>query len=195
MTPYFWNGLQHALAGLGCAWAFFALTKASGAAAPETAFAVSPKAERQPAPSLGFWLALMMGSSALFFLPTHISRPRTWLDWLWQFTHYPVPDWDILWLGMPWHRWFLTHSALIPFVAIALTFEHRLWRDAGYGLAVGMASHLAWDAITQSRNAPIVFLPDALALRGDGARAWLLINAAIAFGVAVLAARERPADA
>ncbi|OYT72640.1 MAG: hypothetical protein CFK52_04280 [Chloracidobacterium sp. CP2_5A] len=192
MNPYFWNGLQHALAGLGCAWAFFALTRASGAPATETTLA-SPSDAGRRASRLGFWLSLAMGSSALFFLPAHIDRPGTWADWLWQLTHYPVPDWDILWLGMPWHRWFLTHSAVIPFVTMGLTFEHRLWRAVGYGLAVGMASHLAWDAITQSDRTPIVFLPD-LALRGDSARAWLLVNAAIAFGVAALTAREHRAD-
>ncbi|MCS7080009.1 MAG: hypothetical protein NZ585_08150 [Chloracidobacterium sp.] len=131
-----------------------------------------------------------MGSSALFFLPTHIDRPGTWVNRLWQFTHYPVPDWDILWLGMPWHRWFLTHSAILPFAVLGLTFERRPWQAVGYGLAVGMASHLAWDAITQSHSTPIIFLPNILALRGDGARVWLLVNAAIAFGAAVATARK-----
>ncbi|QUW04697.1 hypothetical protein J8C06_13075 [Chloracidobacterium validum] len=189
MNPYFWNGLQHALAGLGCAWGFFVLTKlAAGRPSADL-----PEPDGKPAGShVWFWGGLVMGSSALFFVPAHIGRPGTWVDWLWQFTHYPVPDWDILWLGMPWHRWFLTHSALVPFVVIGLTFEHRLWRAAGYGLAIGIASHLAWDAITQGSRTPIVFLPDGLALRGEAARLWLLINAAIAFGIAVITARQHP---
>ncbi len=203
MNPYFWNGLQHALAGLACAWGFFVLAKklktdASPRPRP-TSEAASGRTDADPSPVVlsqaGFWLALLMGSSALFFLPGHIDRPGTWADWFWQFTHYPVPDWDILWLGMPWHRWFLTHSALIPLAVVGLTFEHRLWRGVGYGLAVGVASHLAWDAITQSPGTPIVFLPDAFLIRGDTARTWLLVQAALAFGLAVLAERRHPLDA
>jgi hypothetical protein len=200
MNPYFWNGLQHALAGLACAWGFFALAKKLKAtASPRSEPASEAGSDRtgaDPSPVLlsqaGFWLALLMGSSALFFVPSHIDRPGTWADWLWQFTHYPVPDWDILWLGMPWHRWFLTHSVLIPLVVVGLTFEHRLWRAVGYGLAVGVASHLAWDAITQSPSTPIVFLPDAFLIRGDTARTWLLVQAALAFGLALLAERRHP---
>ncbi len=203
MNPYFWNGLQHALAGLAFAWGFFALAKklkVTTSPRPESVSeAASDRTGAAPSPVLlsqtGFWLALLMGSSALFFVPSHIDRPGTWADWLWQFTHYPVPDWDILWLGMPWHRWFLTHSVLVPLVVVGLTFEHRLWRAVGYGLAVGVASHLAWDAMTQSPGTPIVFLPDAFLIRGDTARTWLLVQAALAFGLAVLAERRHPLDA
>lgn len=192
MNAYFWNGLQHALAGVGCAAAFFALTKPTGATTTAATFTPSPDVERWEGRLWWFWFALVMGSSAWFFLPTHIDRPGTWADRLWQFTHYPVPDWDVLLLGMPWHRWFLTHSAVIPFVVMGLTFEHPLRRAVGYGLAVGMASHLAWDAVTQSHGTPIVFLPEALFLRGDAARGWLLVNAAVAFGIAVATARRHP---
>ena len=200
MNPYFWNGLQHALAGLACAWGFFVLAKklkADASPRPEPASeAGSDRTGADPSPVLlsqaGFWLALLMGSSALFFVPSHIDRPGTWADWLWQFTHYPVPDWDILWLGMPWHRWFLTHSVLIPLIVVGLTFEHRLWRAVGYGLAVGVASHLAWDAMTQSPGTPIVFLPDVFLIRGDTARTWLLAQAVLAFGLAVLAEQRHP---
>jgi|GEM_PF-1622530 hypothetical protein len=200
MNPYFWNGLQHALAGLACAWGFFALAKKLKTATPplleSTLEAASERTGADLSPALlsqaGFWLALLMGSSALFFLPDHIDRPGTWADWFWQFTHYPVPDWDILWLGMPWHRWFLTHSVLVPLVVVGLTFEHRLWRAVGYGLAVGVASHLAWDAITQSPSTPIVFLPGVFLIRGGAAQVWLLAQAVLAFGLAVLTERRHP---
>ncbi len=192
MPAYFWNGLQHALAGFAFAWAFFALTNTLKMPAAATDLAASPVAEPRPGSRVWFWLALTMGSSAFFFLPMHVDHPGTWIDRLWQFIHYPVPDWDILLLGMDWHRWFLTHSTLLPFMGVALTFEHRPWRPAGYGLAIGMASHLTWDAITQHALTPIVFLPDMLVLRGDGARIWLLVNAAIAFGFTVATAHQFP---
>ncbi|MGQ9898549.1 MAG: DUF5942 domain-containing protein [Acidobacteriota bacterium] len=198
MNPYFWNGLQHALAGLACAWGFFALTRqprfAPLASASPTAEPASKAASEAELPLrwVLFWCSLLMGASAWFFFPSHIDRPGTWTDWLWQLTHYPIPDWDILWLGLPWHRWFLTHSALLPTALIVLTFEHPAWRAVGYGLAVGMASHLAWDAITQSPSTPIVFLPDTLLIRSDAARAWLLGHACAAFGLAVLAERRYP---
>lgn len=200
MNPYFWNGLQHALAGLACAWGFFVLAgkppvgTSAGASPPAAPEGQTTSQAEWSLPLVSFWLALLMGSSALFFLPSHIDRPGTWADWLWQFAHYPVPDWDILWLGMPWHRWFLTHSALIPFVVVGLTFEHPFWRAVGYGLAVGIASHLAWDAITQSPGTPVVFLPETLLIRGDTARMWLLAQAALAFGLAVLAERRYPME-
>lgn len=202
MNPYFWNGLQHALAGLACAWGFFCAGEETEGDRITTAGAsVRSRLRtcgRRPLARTAVTGRVLAGAAdgvqCAVFLPGHIDRPGTWADWLWQFTHYPVPDWDILWLGMPWHRWFLTHSVLIPLIVVGLTFEHRLWRAVGYGLAVGVASHLAWDAITQSPSTPIVFLPDAFLIRGDTARTWLLVQAALAFGLALLAERRHPMD-
>lgn len=78
MNPYFWNGLQHALAGLACAWGFALAKKLKATASPRlepASEAASARADADPSPvrlsQAGFWLALLMGSSALFSAGAH----------------------------------------------------------------------------------------------------------------------------
>lgn len=162
MLPgYFWNGCQHFLFALVCAITISRLMRIN--------FLKNPT----------FLFSLTFGSSALFFLPAHISDYGSWLDYIYQFLHYPLPDWDILLLGMDWHRFFLTHSLLIPLLILLLpkitraTFISYLL----IGLAIGISSHLFWDAITSSMFTPIVFINNVVVIKGYLAKAWLIFNA------------------
>src|ERR1051325_9910755 len=108
LPSYFWNGCQHFLFALGCT---FALRNLLGVNFLK---------------SVPFLLALILGSSALFFLPTHIAAHSSWLDYLYQFSHYPLPDWDILLIGMRWHRFFLSRSLIVPLLLLLSTRRMRL---------------------------------------------------------------------
>ena len=172
ISAYFWNGCEHAAAGVGFVLLFRHITRS----------AVHKHWE--------YWLAALMSSSAGFFLPAHIGRRGALLDRLYQFTHYPLADWDILLLGLDWHRFFISHSLLIP-LAVLVVFLHA---DAGYrvglGLCVGHGSHLVWDAITCSLRTPVIFVTTWLEIRGYPAKGWLLINGVLLFGFAVFVARK-----
>ena len=172
LSSYFWNGFQHALAGGGFALIFYKLNQIN----------YLKKGE--------YVIGLIMSSSALFFLPLHIGSYRSFLDRLYQFTHYPISDWDILLFGMDWHRCFLTHSLLLP-VLLLLFWLHR---PVGYrfslGMSVGLSSHLVWDALTCSMYTPVVFFNDLLEIRGYWAKGWLLLNGFVLFGFAWYVARK-----
>jgi hypothetical protein len=164
IAAYVWNGLQHALFGVCLAVLFHQMVS--------TRYLFKGD----------YWVGLIMSSSALFFLPAHLTRSRTLIDWLYQFLHYPLADWDILLLGIRWHRFFITHALFIPalFLLFWLHAPERYYRFAA-GLSVGMSSHLIWDALTCSRYTPIIFLRQVLEIRGYLAKGWLLAHGLLLF--------------
>lgn len=172
ISSYFWNGFEHAVAGGGFALLFHYLTKSGH--------------HKQWA----YWLAVVMSSSALFLLPTHIGRYGSFLDRLYQFTHYPLADWDILILSIDWHRFFITHSLLIPLLVLVAFLHQPIGFRAGLGLCIGHSSHLVWDAITCSLRTPVVFLNNVLEIQGYPAKGWLLINGILLFGFAAFVVRK-----
>ena len=119
-------------------------------------------------------IGLLVGSSALFFLPAKLPVLSRAGNYYYQFLHYPVSDWDILLLGGRWHRFFLTHSVFIP-LFLSPTARDRRAALLLLGLTLGVASHLAWDAYT-SPNPLVVFYPHYLFMRGIVAKIWLGLN-------------------
>ena len=110
---------------------------------------------------------------------------------LYQYLHYPLSDWDILILGMGWHRFFITHSLIIPIVLMLFFLQNRklyLWI---LGLCVGLSSHLVWDAITCSMRTPVVFIANILEIRGYLAKGWLIINCLLLFSFAFYIAKDK----
>lgn len=129
---------------------------------------------RQPA----FSVALLLGSSALFFVPDAWAKKG-----LLKFLHYPLPDWDVLFLGPASHRNWFTHSPILPVLAVALAwkFPFLLQTDftrAAAGLGVGIGSHLFWDCVG-SRTHRIIVVPYWYSMRAAMSRFWLLSGAAI----------------
>ncbi len=164
ISGYFWNGFQHAGFALFCVLVFYFLSI------------------KLPCKRISFWIALIFSSSALFFLPSHIGKYGSLIDWLYQFLHYPLPDWDILIFNMSWHRFFITHSALFPILLVLWTWSKRpTLRPLILGVSIGFASHLVWDAITSSLLTPIVFIPYLFSIVGYWAKAWLISNGLLLF--------------
>lgn len=154
---YFWDGFNHFLFGLLFIFLFF---KLSG---------------RKEGFTWKLWLGLIIGSSSLFFLPSNLPTLSKSANYWYQFFHYPLSDWDILLVGMHWHRSFLTHSIALPLLLMKIPAKNRRLSMFILGLTVGVASHLAWDGYS-SANPMIVFYPKVIYIKGFYAKAWLYIN-------------------
>lgn len=165
ISSYFWDGFQHVAFAGATAWLFDKIVHEHSFKKPE------------------YLLGLVMSSGALFFLPLHIHPFGSFADRLYQFLHYPLPDWDILIFGMDWHRFFLAHSLLIPILILIAFLRHRRGFWLGFGLCIGMGSHLIWDALTCSMWTPIVFVDDLMEIRGYSAKSWLSINGMLLYGL------------
>lgn len=177
LSKYFWNGVQHALAGGAFAFVFYKISNTDYFK------------------KWDYLLGLVMSSSALFFLPSHIGNSRSFIDRVYQFFHYPLADWDILLLSIKWHRFFVIHSLIIPVIIVILFLHKPAGYRLGMGICVGLSSHLVWDAITCSLYTPIVFLNNLLEIRGYMAKGWLIVNGVILFGFAWFVVRRiRPVD-
>ncbi len=141
---------------------------------------------------LDFWLRrpeylipLILSSCALFFVPDSWSKKGPL-----KFFHYPLPDWDVLFLGPASHRHWLTHSPFLPLLLAGAAWHYPFLRQSSFafdsvsvGLAVGTGSHLFWDCVG-SRGHKIVFVPHWLALREATSRVYLLVGAVVSLGVA-----------
>jgi len=158
------NSLLYFLAGVGFAIYYFKLAKRSDGYGPLFSFLFS--------------LAMFLASSGVFFIEmlNIPGVPRSVLHLL----SSPLPHLDQALLGS-----FTTllnpilHSALIP-VALVIMFHHTKFAKAiAVGVAVGMAAHLAVDLFSLAN---VSFIPGSFLLD----KAWLLINAAICFVMAVL---------
>jgi hypothetical protein len=163
LSTYFWDGFRHALAG------------------GVFAFVFNKVSHTNYFRNFEYLLGLVMSSSALFFLPTHITRSRSIIDWFYQFLHYPLADWDILFLGISWHRFFLTHSLIIPAIVLVIVLHKPAGYRFGLGLCIGLSSHLVWDALTCSLYTPIVFINNLVEIRGYVAKGWLIVNGILLF--------------
>ncbi|HEX8552744.1 MAG TPA: SMP-30/gluconolactonase/LRE family protein [Abditibacteriaceae bacterium] len=166
---YFFPGLWH-----------FAAALAFAAALGEVGSGDALFWLRQPL----FSIALVLGSSALFFVPDAWSKKG-----LLKFLHYPLPDWDVLLLGPASHRNWLTHSPILPALCCALVWKFPQLMNTSYfahaaaGLSVGVASHLFWDCVG-SRSHSIVVVPYWTKMRAATSRLWLLAGAATCLGIA-----------
>lgn len=133
-----------------------------------------------------FFLPLVVSSSAFFFVPDKYAKKGPL-----KFLHYPLPDWDVLFLGPASHRNWLTHAPVIPLaLAVCALKWPNLTHPAAFdivaaGLCVGIGSHLFWDCAGSNRH-KIVIIPHWLALREYPSRLYLLLGAGISLGVAAM---------
>lgn len=167
LSSYFWDGFRHFCFGI-----LFVLI-------------FNRMSNQNHVRNLGFVIGLIIGSSALFFLPLHISSYGSTLDRLYQFLHYPLPDWDILLLGINWHRFFLTHSFVIPVILAIIFLQTSRVFYLILGICIGVSSHLIWDGLTCSMKTPIVFISTVVEMKGSLAKGWLISHGIFLLGFAL----------
>ena len=133
-----------------------------------------------------FTLPLIIGSSALFFIPDKMAKKG-----LMKFLHYPLPDWDVLLLGPASHRHWLTHSPILPALLLLLAWRYPLlmshslpFQTIAIGFSIGIGSHLFWDCVG-SRTHKIIVVPYWFKLPQSASRVYLLIGAALCLGIAL----------
>ena len=168
---YFFAGLWHFAAAISFAVAFGVITRGE-----PLAWLARPI----------FAAALMISSSALFFVPHDWAKKG-----MMKFLHYPLPDWDVLLLGPASHRHWLTHSPLLPIGLWLLAQRYPLLLDhslpyslVAIALAVGIGSHLFWDCVG-SRRHKIIVVPYWISLGEAASRLYLLAGAAACLLVAL----------
>ncbi len=85
---------------------------------------------------------------------------------------------------MSWHRFFITHSALLP-ILLLVNKKHTVQlvsvEPLIIGIVIGLASHLFWDGITGSLATPIVFIPHIFSVAKYWAKGWLFANGSLLF--------------
>jgi hypothetical protein len=135
---------------------------------------------------LEFLIPLIVSSSALFWIPESYAKRG-----LMKFLHYPLPDWDVLFLSPASHRHWLFHSAILPIGCGLLLWHYPVLLDVklpfrwiGVGLSTGLGSHLFWDCVG-SRRHKIVIFPHVWHLHEAASRAWLLVGAAASLVIAL----------
>jgi len=160
---YFLPGLWHLAAAMAFAVAFGAWQGGS-----PFHFLISP----------AFSLALVVCSSAFFWVPDRWAKKGAL-----KFLHYPLPDWDVLFLGPASHRNWLSHSAMLPLLLLGALWKWpnlaQPWFFQGaLGACVGVGSHLFWDCVGSKRHA-IVVVPYWWSLREASSRLYLLVGSAL----------------
>ena len=112
-----------------------------------------------------FYLAWIVGSTGLFFLPALISRPFIGMGFLSRgFT-----DWDSLVMGFGAHANPLFFSVLVPVILSVALYKTR-WQNLAAGFTAGVAGALLW-ALLFSR-ADVAWIPGTFILD----KLWLLVN-------------------
>jgi len=122
----------------------------------------------------GGLVALVLGSSGLFFLPMMLGVDATIL------TH-GLPAWDLV-LGPAHHGNPLLYSALVPVLATLLLYGKPKLRGALAGLSIGVGAHLLFTAF--AGTTALLWLPGAVAF------VWLVTNALLSFSTALLVLRK-----
>lgn len=123
---------------------------------------------------VGGLLALIVGSSGLFFLP-HLSIPGATL------LEHGLPAWDLA-FGASAHGNPLLYSALIPLALVLLLYHRKRLRGVLAGLAIGIGAHLLFHLFFHTVD--LKLLPAAL----DSV--WLGANALASFGLGWLLLRN-----
>ncbi len=163
------ESLIYFLAGIGFALVYFKLLKRSDGYGKLFSFLFS--------------LAMFLSSSGLFFLNfiPMPGVPKTVIHVL----SSPIPNLDRVFLdyGISLINPIL-HSALLPLALMVALLGAKRLRWFAIGLAIGMASHFFVDAFFSLAN--VTYIPGGFLLD----KAWLLLNSAFCFGLAVLAGKE-----
>jgi serine protease len=126
----------------------------------------------------GFLVGLVGGASGLFFL-SYLGASGLPVAGTLQ---RGFPSWDLALLGPGGHGNPIFFSALVPFLAFSLLWSVPRLRLILAGFAVGVAAHLAFQAVAPAMA--IRFLPGVLAT------VWLALNALACLVFAHLALRE-----
>lgn len=140
---------------------------------------------------IAFWLeqpiftvALIVCSSALFFVPDRWAKKG-----ILKFLHYPLPDWDVLFLGPASHRNWFTHSPFLPILCLGALWKWPFSANTygvlagAMGVCIGVGSHLFWDCVGSERH-KIIVVPHWIHLREVASRLYLLLGAFISLAVA-----------
>lgn len=136
--------------------------------------ALTPGAGRAPL----LWVALVLASSGLFFLPWIVRLPYPLAGLLSE----PIASWGLVLLGPGWHLTPLLGSAVLPLASGILLAGSRRGAGAAAGLALGFAGFLLWSAF--AGQADVLWIPgrllDRIWLFGHGAAclplAYLLLK-------------------
>ncbi len=124
----------------------------------------------------------LLGASGLFFLP-YLSPEWSQLPVVDMLTR-GIPSWDMDIFGVSSHGNLLFFSALIPFVLLVLTYSVEWLRIPVAGLALGIAGHLLFHALTATTD--IQYVPHWVIFDS----VWLIVNVLLCLGMASLALRE-----
>jgi serine protease len=124
---------------------------------------------------------VLVGASGLFFLP-YLAPSISSLPVVHALTQ-GVPSWDLSLLGPAGHGNMLFFSALIPLALLVVGYGWRRGRALLAGVAIGVASHLAFFAVVPQAtlHVPVIFGTSAV---------WLLGNALACIALARLALRR-----
>lgn len=163
------ESLIYFLAGIGFALVYFKLLKRSDGYGKLFSFLFS--------------LAMFLSSSGLFFLEfIPVSGGAKAVI---HALSSPIPNLDRVFFGYgagminP-----ILHSVLLPLALIAAFLGTKRLRWFAIGFALGMASHFFVDAFFSLAN--VAYIPGSFLLD----KAWLLLNGAFCFGLAVLAGKQ-----
>ncbi|MGR4000610.1 MAG: metal-dependent hydrolase, partial [Alphaproteobacteria bacterium] len=97
-----------------------------------------------------------------------------------------LPDTDFLLLPVLHHRSIITHSILIPFLLKGL-----IARPLYTGMMSGVAIHLFADSLSPMIGFALIYLPFIKESIGELSRPWILINATLALGIAILSSSRK----
>ena len=163
------ESLVYFLAGIGFALVYFKLLKRSDGYGKLFSFLFS--------------LAMFLSSSGLFFLEfIPVSGGAKAVI---HVLSSPIPNLDRVFFGYgagtinP-----ILHSVLLPLALIVAFLGTKRLRWFAIGFALGMASHFFVDAFFSLAN--VAYIPGSFLLD----KAWLLLNGAFCFGLAVLAGKQ-----
>jgi serine protease len=164
------EALLYFLAGVGFSLFYFKLLKRSDGYGKMFSFLFS--------------LAMFLSSCGLFFvefLPLSFV-PRSLI----HFVSSPIPNLDRVLFGYSYGAINpLLHSVLLPLVLIVFFLSTKHGKAIALGIAIGMAAHLFVDAFFTLAN--VTYIPGTFLLD----KAWLIVNALLCFGLAVLAGGKR----
>ncbi len=130
----------------------------------------------------GYLMGVLVGASGLFFLP-HLSATLASAPILETLSH-GMPSWDMSILGPTGHGNALFFSALIPFALLAVGYGVPKLRAPLAGIAVGVAAHLVFTAITPAMA--LSYVPSMFGF----ATIWLALNAVVCVLLARVALRR-----
>jgi serine protease len=116
--------------------------------------------------------ALLTGVGA-FFLPWVVSRTVPGVDLAMR----PVAEWDLYFLGVPWHRWLLFANGFTVLALVGLGFGRPWARAPIGGVALGVSAYLLASLFQGD-----AFRPLGTVLFG----AWVLLNLLLCLWVATI---------